>query len=184
MPDEDTVNFCLEIGNLGDTALTDIRIRSHSLRLDQNPFAPEHGDFDRLEPGQFLTATLSEPIENGRLAGRIAMRGIDVVIEATATPVDIEGVTLDDVSTDTRVLVDVLTVPPEDDSPTGFGDALSASIDALGSVAAGLAVVMGALLPFLPFIAILVAILWWIRRRGRNRGTDLPQRSTPVEPEP
>ena len=167
-PDEDTVNFCLEIGNLGDTALTNIQIRSNSMRLDQNPFAPEHGDFERIEPGQFLTATLSEPIENGRLAGRIATRGIDIVIEATATPVDTEGAALEDVSTDTRVFVDVLAGRP-DDSPTGFSDALDASFETLVSIAMGLAVVVGALLPFAPVIAILVAIWLWIRRRRRRR---------------
>ncbi len=178
-PDEDTVNFCLEIGNLGDTALTNIQIRSNSLRLDQNPFAPEHGDFDRIEPGQFLTATLSEPIENGRLAGRIATRGIDAVIEATATPVDTEGAALEDVSTNTRVFVDVLTVPPDDDSPTGFSDALGASFETLVSITKGLAVVIGALLPFLPVIAILVAIWWWIRRRPRHSSAP----PAPAEPE-
>ena len=167
-PDEDTVNFCLEIGNLGDTALTNIQIRSNSMRLDQNPFAPEHGDFERIEPGQFLTATLSDPIENGRLAGRIATRGIDIMIEATATPVDTEGAALEDVSTDTRVFVDVLAGRP-DDSPTGFSDALDASFETLVSIASGLAVVVGALLPFAPVIAILVALWLWIRRRRRRR---------------
>ena len=183
--DEDKVNFCLEIGNLGDTALTDIRIGSHSLRLGENPFVPEHGDFDRIEPGQFLTATLTESVENGRMAGRLAIRGINVAVEVTATPVDTEGAVLEDTSAFAPVSVDVLTGPPDDGPPSGFGDALGASMDALVSVLGGLAVVVGALIPFSPFIALLLAIWWWVRRRqGRNQasGPPAPADSAPSSP--
>ena len=165
--DEDKVNFCLEIGNLGDTALTDIRIESHSLRLDENPFVPDYGDFGRIESGQFLTATLTETVENGRMAGRLAIRGINVGIEVTATPVDEEGAVLEDTSAWANVSVDVLTGPRDDGTPAGFGDALGSSMDALVSVLGGLALVIGALIPFLPFIAIVLAFLWWRRRRKR-----------------
>ena len=165
--DEDQVNFCLEIGNLGDTALTDIRIGSHSLNLGDNPFVPDYGDFQRMEPGQFLTATLTETVENGRMAGRLAIRGINVGIEVTATPVDAEGTALEDTSAYANVSVDVLTGPRDDGTPAGFGDALGSSMDALISVLGGLALVIGALIPFLPFIAIVGAFLWWRRRRKR-----------------
>ncbi|MDE0187513.1 MAG: DUF4349 domain-containing protein [bacterium] len=176
--DDDRVNFCLEIGNLGDTALTDIRIESHSLPLEENLFALDHGSFERIEPGEFLTATLTESVENGRMAGRLAVRGIDVEITVTATPIDPEGVVLDDTLASTQVLVQVEADGRGDGSPTGFSDALDSSADALIAVLGGLAVVMGVLIPFLPFIAIVVAILWW-RRRSRRR-TATP---TPVEPE-
>ena len=105
--DDDRVNFCLEIGNLGDTALTDVRIQSHSLPLEENLFAPDHGSFEGIEPGEFLTATLTESVENGRMAGRLAVRGIDVEITVTATPVDPEGVVLDDTLASTQVTVHV-----------------------------------------------------------------------------
>jgi hypothetical protein len=167
-PDENEVSFCVEIGNLGDTALTDIRIRSHSLPLAENPFIPDYGDLDRIEPGQFLTATLTEPVENGRMAGRIAIRGIDVEIEVISTPVDVEGAVFADTTASAQVTVDVLT-SPRDDGSTGFGDALDASLSAMVSVLGGLAVVVGALIPFLPFIAIVLAVSWWFRRRKTRR---------------
>ena len=177
-PEDDRVNFCLEIGNLGDTALTDIRIRSHSLPLEENLFVPDHGSFERIEPGEFLTAILTESVENGRMAGRLAVRGIDVEMAVTATPVDEEGVVLEDSSASTQVIVHVEADRRGDGSPSGFGDALDSSMDALVAVLGGLAVVLGVLIPFLPFIAILVAILWWRRRRKRQTMTPAP-----VEPE-
>lgn len=176
--DDDRVNFCLEIGNLGDTTVTDIRIQSHSLPLEENLFAPDHGSFERIEPGEFLTATLTESVENGRMAGRLAVRGIDAEITVTATPVDTEGVVLDDTLASTQVLVQVEADRRGDGSPSGFGDALDSSMEALVAVLGGLAVVIGVLIPFLPFIAILVAILLWRRRRRRRTATP-----TPVEPE-
>ena len=76
-----TVHFCLEIENTGEVALTDVRVRSEALRLrsdapspNMNSFMPVQGDFDRIEPGRLLIATLSEPIVNGRLAGRVSTR--------------------------------------------------------------------------------------------------------------
>jgi len=183
--DDDKVNFCVEIGNLGDTSLTDIRIGSHSLRLGENPFVPDYGDFQRIEPGQFLTATLTEAVENGRMAGRVAIRGINVAIEVTATPVDAEGAVLEDTSASAHVSVDVLTGPRDDGTPAGFGDALNSSMDALVSVLGGLAVVIGALIPFSPFIAIVMAILWWMRRRKRLRsGSQVRDPSTSTEEVP
>ena len=177
--DDDRVNFCLEIGNLGDTALTDIRIESHSLPLEENLFAPDHGSFERIEPGEFLTATLTESVENGRMAGRLAVRGIDVEITVIATPIDSEEeVVLDDTLASTQVMVYVEADRRGDGSPSGFGDALDSSMEALVAVLGGLAVVMGVLIPFLPFIAIVVAILWWRRRRRRRAITPAA-----VEPE-
>ncbi|MDE0230952.1 MAG: DUF4349 domain-containing protein [bacterium] len=177
-PEDDRVNFCLEIGNLGDTTLTDIMIQSHSLPLEENLFAPDHGSFEQIEPGEFLTATLTESVENGRMAGRLAVRGIDVEITVTATPVDPEGVVLDDTLASTQVMVHVEADRRSDGAPTGFGDALDSSAEALVAVLGGLAVVIGVLIPFLPFIAIVVAILWWRRRRRRRTATP-----TPMEPE-
>ncbi len=164
-PDTDGVNLCLEIGNLGEVPVRNIVVESVSLSLEDNPFLAEHGNFDRLEPGQFLTATLTEPIQDGRLAGRIATRGLDIKIGVTATPVDTDGTALDDVSSNTDVFVDVLS---QSDSG-GFGQALRNSFEALVALAGGLAVLAGVLIPFLPVIAVVAAVAWWIRRWRRRR---------------
>ena len=189
-----TVNFCLEVENLGEVALTDVRFRSEALRLrsgtpspNMNSFVPVQGNFDRIEPGHLLFATLSEPVVNGRLAGRFAREGLDILFHVTATPVDSDGAILEDVITSSRVFVYVY----EDDSLPGFSAAVRAGTDTLVSIANRLAVIFGVLVPFLPFIILVAAMVWWIRRRARRRTPSLPRRpaveesgpSRPVEDE-
>ena len=175
-PHQTQFNLCLEIGNLGETTLTDISVESVSLRLGDNPFVTEHGNFDRLEPGEFMTATLTEPVEGGRVAGRIAARGVNVAIAVTATPVDEEGKSLDDVMSGTQFRL-VARPDQSPNVPTGFGDAFQAGLDTLGTIAGALAVVIGGLLPLSPLIAILVAGYWWVRRRRRRGAESDPSRS-------
>ena len=188
------MNFCLEVENLGEVALTDVRFRSEALRLrsgtpspNMNSFVPVQGNFDRIEPGHLLFATLSEPVVNGRLAGRFAREGLDVLFHVTATPVDSDGAVLEDVITSSRVFVYVY----EDDSLPGFSAAVRAGTDTLVSIANRLAVIFGVLVPFLPFIILVAAMVWWIRRRARRRTPSLPRQpaveesgpSRPVEDE-
>ncbi len=189
-----TVNFCLEVENLGEVALTDVRFRSETLRLrsgtpspNMNSFVPVQGNLDRIEPGHLLFATLSEPVVNGRLAGRFAREGLDILFHVTATPVDSDGAILEDVITSSRVFVYVY----EEDSLPGFSAAVRAGTDTLVSIAKRLAVIFGVLVPFLPFIILVAAMVWWIRRRARRRTPSLPRRpaveesgpSRPVEDE-
>ncbi|MDE0234662.1 MAG: DUF4349 domain-containing protein [bacterium] len=82
---------------------------------------------------------------------------------------------MDDTLATTQVMVQVEADRRGDGSPTGFGDALDSSVEALVAVLGGLAVVIGVLIPFLPFIAIVVAILWWRRRRRRPAMTPAPE---------
>ena len=182
-----TVDFCLEVENLGEVALTDVRFRSEALRLrsgtpspNMNSFLPVQGNFDRIEPGHLLFATLSEPVVNGRLAGRFAREGLDILFHVTATPVDSDGAVLEDVITSSRVFVYVY----EDDSLPGFSAAVRAGTDTLVSIANRLAVVFGVLVPFLPFIILVAAIVWWIRRRARRRIPSLPRRRAVEESRP
>jgi len=60
-------------------------------------------------------------------------------------------------------------VEEEDGGPPGFGEGLSTGWDAVTTVAAAGATVVGFALPFLPALAVVVAIGWWLRRR-RPRG--------------
>ena len=177
-----TVRFCLEIENTGEVALTDVRIRSETLRLrseaqspNTNSFDPVRGGFDRIEPDQFLVATLSEPIVNGRLAGRVATRGLEVVFHVTVTPVDSDGAVLQNVVSTSAVAVVVVV---EEDDSLSFPAAVRTGTGALIYVARFVAVIVGVLLPFLPFIALIAAIIWWIRRR---RGHSRPRSRPPTE---
>ena len=173
-----TLHFCLEIENTGEVALTDVRVRSESLRLrsdipspNKNTFVPEQGNFDRIEPGQLLIATLSEPIVNGRLAGRVVTdRYLEMVFDISATPVDADGVELEEIFRS-----DGLFVYVEEDDSLSFSGAVRVGVSALATTARFLAVVVGVLLPFLPVIALIAAIVWWARRRiRRHRAPKLP----------
>ena len=168
---ESTVQFCLEVENTGEVALTDLRVRSATLRIrsdaptpNTNTFVPVRGNFYRIEPDQVLLATLSQPIDDGRLAGRVATRGLEISFRVTGTPVDPKGAELADVMSSSQVHVSVR----EDDS-ISFPSAVRAGAGALVAVARFLGVVVGVLLPFLPVVALIGALVWWIRRRNRMR---------------
>ena len=165
----DTLRFCLEVENRGEAALTDVRIRSEALRRRVDSFVAVEGGFDRIESGEILVAVLEEPVTDGRLAGRVATRGLNVSIGATATPVGADGAGLPEISDDSVLSVNVVEPPEPDSPPVGFTDAVGAGTGALVAAARVAAVIAGALLPFLPFIAAVAAGVWWLRRRSNRR---------------
>ncbi len=174
------VRFCIEVENQGETVLTDVTIQPETLRLRWISLQPGRGNFDRIEPGQFLVAEMEEgPVVEGRLAGRVATRGLDIQIKATATPVDSDGVELADISGDSHLFV----IVNEDDSQPGFTESVGTGVSAL---AAGVGVVLrvvGVLVPFLPFAVVIGAAIWWLRRRaGRRRQPLGGAETTPSEP--
>ena len=58
-----------------------------------------------MEPDQILFAALSASIVDGRLAGRVATGGLEVSFRVAGTPVDPEGVELEDVTGAAQVWV-------------------------------------------------------------------------------
>ena len=158
---DSTVYVCLEVENTGASALTDVSLRSRNVRLDIEGFEAVQGGFDRIEPGELLVAVLEVPITDGRLAGRVATRGLQIELEAKAVPVDAEGAALQGVSAETHVWVDART----DDSLPGFVDSISDGAGFLRSIVGVALVVVGVLVPFLPFVAVIIALIWWRRRR-------------------
>ena len=174
---DSTVYFCLEVDNPGASALTDVSVRSRDVGLDVAAFEPRQGGFDRIEPGDRLTAVLGMPVTDGRLAGRVATRGLQIRLEAKAVPVDAEGAALQEVSTETSVWVEVRA----DESLPGFADSVSEGAGFLRTIVGVVLVVVGVLVPFLPFIAVIVALVWWRRRR---RGVIRPERTPKPERKP
>ena len=172
---DSTVYVCLEVENTGASALTDVSLRSRNVRLDIDAFETLQGSFDRIEPGDLLVAVLEVPIEEGRLAGRVATRGLQIELEAKAVPVDAEGAALQGVSAETHVWVDART----DDSLPGFVDSISDGAGFLRSIVGVALVVVGVLVPFLPFVAVIIALIWWRRRR---RGQARPERVPKPKP--
>ena len=163
-PPEGDVKFCFELENKGETTLTDVRLSSDALRFAMGDLSVVEGtDIERIEPGDRVVTTLTEPVSEGRIAGRVATRGLDVDVQLRAVPVTDAG---DDLAQLARTVGLYLYVE-EDNSPPGFGDALSGGWDALVTVGNGMLLIIGALLPFLPVIAIALWVAWWWLRRRR-----------------
>ena len=80
--------------------------------------------------------------------------------------------------------INQLPEPPIVVPDTGFSAAVRAGTDTLTSIANRLAVIFGVLVPFLPFIILVAAIVWWIRRRARRRTPSLSRRPAVEESRP
>ena len=168
---DSTVYLCLEVENTGASALTDVSLRSLDVRLDIGAFEMRQGGFRRIEPRELLVAVLEIPVEDGRLAGRVATRGLEIRLEVEATPVDTEGTELPEVSGTTFVWLDSRT----DDSLPGFADSISDGTGFLRTIVGVVLVVVGVLVPFLPFLAVIIVLVWWRRRRRRTRPERTPK---------
>lgn len=162
-PDAD-VYLCLEVENTGTSALTDVEASTRNLRLNLDNFQTVQGRFDRIEPNELMAAVLELPIEEGRLAGRVATRGLPIELEVTAIPINFDGTALDEVWGESVVWVQVDT----DDALPGFGDSVSDGASGVVAVFSVILIVVGVLLPFLPIIAVIAALIWWIRRRTQR----------------
>ena len=158
------VYLCLEVENTGTSALTDVEVSTRNLRLNLDNFRPVQGRFSRIEPNELMAAVLELPIEEGRLAGRVATRGLPIELEVTAVPVNFDGTALDEVWGESVVWVQVDT----DDALPGFGDSVSDGASGVVAVFSVILIVVGVLLPFLPIIAVIAAVIWWIRRRRQR----------------
>ena len=176
---DSTLYFCLEVENTGASALTDVSVRSRNVRLDVDSFETVQGSFDRIEPRELLVAVLAEPVEDGRMAGRVATRGLEINLEVEAVPVDSSGESLQEVSASAWVYVDV----DPDESLPGFRDSISDGAGFLRSLGGVALVVIGVLIPFLPFIAVIIALVWW-RRHRRGRRPKRTKAAKPPRPEP
>lgn len=158
---ESVVNFCLEVENRGEAALTRLSLESEPLRLDEETFKVVEGGFDRIASGERLVATLPVQMSDGRLGGRVATRGIELWVSVTATPVDDDGEALPEISNTSWVTVEVT----EDESLPGFTDAIGRGASMLVAVFSVALIAVGAAIPFLPIAAVVAAVVWWWRRR-------------------
>ena len=176
VPSDGEVFFCIEVENTGEIALVDVELSSEELRLrtrggvaDRTRFHVLEGRLDRLEPGDLTTAVIRTEVEGGRLAGRVATRGLDVQVRAEASPEDAAENGRVPVSDAAWVQV---VVQDEPEGPPSFSDSLSSGYDALMSVLGYALAVVGVMIPFIPVLLILVALYWWIspgRRWGRSK---------------
>ena len=168
-PPDGDVGFCFELENEGETVLTEVTLSSHELRFNTDDLTvPDGTDLERIEPGERAVATLTLPVTDGRIAGRVATRGLEINVRLSAVPVTETGTELARLARSQGLYLFV----EEEDTPPGFGDALSGGWNALVAVGNGVLLVIGALLPFLPVIAIaLLVAWWWLRRRRAQRSS-------------
>ena len=170
VPPDGEVGFCFELENEGETTLTQVALNSNALRFRmdqlQVPGAADGVDISRIEPGQRRIAKYSEQVDNGRVGGRVATRGLEIDVRLSAVPITETGTELARLARSTALFLTV----EEEDTPPGFSDALSGGWNALVAVGNGVLLVIGAVLPFLPVIMIALAVaLWWLRRRRARR---------------
>ena len=183
-PDDDAY-FCVQVENTGEVALTDVEVSSGALRLrpqDQRSFQLVAGSFERIEPGELLSAVLHVAIRDGRVAGRVATRGgVEVEFEVSGTPVPDSGVPLDTVTggSFTWVVVD------EEEGPPSFIAAVQTGYRGMVRALAYIVATIGLLLPFLPALAVIGGFYWWFRRliRSRRSARSIPADSGPNRPQ-
>ncbi len=150
--------ICVEIENIGESALTDVRVESGQLRLRLADFTIIEGDPTQLEPGGRLVAAIDLDLVDGLLRRRDATQGIVIDIQASADPIDSPNSTIESSTAVTLVANSSNPLP-------GFGDSLSAGTSALALVGSLLLIVIGGGLPFVPILVIIAVIAWWRRRR-------------------
>ncbi len=183
-PDDDAY-FCVQVENTGEVALADVEVSSGALRLrpqDQRSFQLLAGSFDRIEPGELLSAVLHMAIREGRIAGRAATRGgIEVEFEVSGTPVPDDGVPLDTVTGGSFMWV----VVEEEEGPPSFIGAVQTGYRGMVRALAYIVATIGLLLPFLPAMAVIGGFYWWFRRlvRGRRSARSIPADSGPTRPQ-
>ncbi len=165
-PPDGDVGFCFELENEGETVLTEVMLSSNELRFNTDDLiVPDGTDLERIEPGERAVATLALPVTDGRIAGRVATRGLEINVRLSAVPVTESGTELARLARSQGLYLFV----EEEDTPPSFGDALSGGWNALVAVGNGVLLIIGALLPFLPVILIALAVAWWWLRRRRAR---------------
>ena len=165
-PPNGDVGFCFELENEGETVLTEVMLSSNELRFNTDDLiVPDGTDLERIEPGERAVATLTLPVTDGRIAGRVATRGLEINVRLSAVPVTETGTELARLARSQGLYLFV----EEEDTPPSFGDALSGGWNALIAVGNGVLLIIGALLPFLPVILIALAVAWWWLRRRRTR---------------
>lgn len=149
------LSLCYLVSNDGETSLSELQVVDHGLDIDTGDLRVVSGDLDEpLAPDAQVVLRYETVLDRDRESDA----------EASGLPVDDSGAPLGDRVTDrasVRLQVDDGGIP-------GFGDAVSSSTRALGTVASVIVLVLGVLLPFAPFI-LAAAALWWFRRRTALR---------------
>ena len=171
--------FCLEVENRGEAHLTNLRLRSEPLRLAPADLGILEGNFNRLDSGERLVATWSLPMQDNRLGGRVATRGLDFWVEVSATPLSAVGEERAEISGRADVSVELET----ETTLPGLGDSVNTGVRILQILGGLLLVLVGVFVPFLPLAVVVGLLIWVLNRRSRRRSPD-PSADAPADTPP
>ncbi|NND03175.1 MAG: DUF4349 domain-containing protein [Acidimicrobiia bacterium] len=148
----ETVTYCLEITNVGDTALVEVEVRDVVLGLDLEDFTLVFGDLTaHLEPGQSIVLATPLTLE----------RTLRSQTRVTATPINADGAPIEGRSA-SNVSSMVLGAADPGGIP-GFTEGLERSWEVLINFVKVLILAAGLALPF-----VWVLILGWFYMRWRK----------------
>ena len=155
----ETVTFCLEITNVGDTLLTEIEVKDAVLGKDDiGDFIVVFGELDRpLEPGQSVVLATRVDVE----------RTLRTQTRVTATPLTEEGTAIEG-----RTVSNTSTITLGAEDPGGipsFGEGLERSWEALVNLAKLLILGIGIAIPFVWVLGLIWLYLRWRRKRDAER---------------
>ncbi len=151
----ETITFCLEIINVGDTPLTEIEVRDVVIGREMDEFIVVFGDLTiPLEPGQSVVLATELEIE----------RTLRSQTRVTATPLNEDGTLLEG-----RTVANTSTINLVSEDPggiPGFSEGLSKSWDVLVNGFKLLILAIGALIPFIWVIPLAWLYLRWRRNKA------------------
>lgn len=158
---DDTAVLCVNISNTGEDALTAIDVQSPTLRLRVDDFRMEDGvaSLDEIQAGDELLLTVELDAEDGTINRVDVSDGAEIAVEVAATPATSETIELAGYDT-------VFISADVDDPLPGFADSFSSGWSAMIAVVGVLMIVVGTLLPFVPVI---ILVLWLLRRLTLKR---------------
>ncbi|MCP3974418.1 MAG: DUF4349 domain-containing protein [bacterium] len=151
----ETITFCLEIVNVGDTSLTDIEVRDVVIGREMADFIIVFGDLSvPLEPGQSVVLATELEIE----------RTLRSQTRVTATPLNEDGTLLEGRSVANTSTINLVSEDPG--GIPGFSEGLSKSWDVLVNGLKLLILAIGALIPFIWVIPLVWLYLRWRRNKA------------------
>ena len=148
LEDGATITFCYTVTNSGVTELTDVVILDEALGLTTDDLALVSGEEDVLAAGASVVYAYETTVDG------------DLTTEAEVSALTSKG---DEVGSVDSVRI----AATGSDGLPGFGDAVSASLDALQTAGGFLLIALGMLLPFLVLLIPVYLAFRWFRRSRR-----------------
>ncbi len=156
MGSDDTAVLCVSVNNTGEDTLTEVSVDVPAFRLRVDDFTIVQGvaTLEELKAGDELLFTVELDADDGFINRVDASDGINLDVEASATPATSDGVELTG--------TDGVFISAEGDDPLpGFGESFANGWGAMLAVVGVFMIVLGVLLPFIPIIILVV----WVGRK-------------------